>query len=162
MNLTPLPRWVEVWVASGDAIRNTIPLGLHLTDPTTSFVRGGKRITLLPPAKDSVEDETRRSTFWLAYAVERFQAVGNGWATSVDDKSISQTFPALLDNFQRGVRTAVPCHANQSNMCIDRSPPKRTSKDELQGYSDIPSGGSDRFIHPLHQVKYIVIARQEL
>ncbi|KZS96186.1 hypothetical protein SISNIDRAFT_548277 [Sistotremastrum niveocremeum HHB9708] len=104
-------KWVEVWVASGDAIRNTIPLGLHLTDPTTSFVRGGKRITLLPPAKDSVEDETRRSTFWLAYAVERFQAVGNGWATSVDDKSISQTFPALLDNFQRGI--GVPLKGRQ-------------------------------------------------
>lgn len=111
-----LLRWVEVWVASGEALRNTIPLGIHLVDPTTSFVRGGKRIALLPPVKDAVEDEIRRSTFWLAYAVERFNAVGNGWATSVDDKSISQAFPATLENFQRGVRTQPSCVANSNLM----------------------------------------------
>jgi hypothetical protein len=44
-------------------------------------------LILLP--SDTVEDEARRNTFWLLYAMERMGACSNGWALCLDDQDVS-------------------------------------------------------------------------
>ena len=53
-------------------------------------------------ARTVVEDETRRNSFWLAYATERQYGCGNGWALFLDDQDVSQLLPVRGDHFERG------------------------------------------------------------
>jgi len=58
------------------------------------------------PASTVVEDETRRNSFWLAYATERQYGCGNGWALFLDDQDVSQLLPVQGDQFERGILVA--------------------------------------------------------
>jgi hypothetical protein len=49
-----------------------------------------------------IEDETRRNSFWLAYALERQHGCGNGWALSLDNQDVSQLLPVRGDQFLQG------------------------------------------------------------
>ena len=53
-------------------------------------------------ARTVVEDETRRNSFWLAYATERQYGCGNGWALFLDDQDVSQLLPVRGDQFELG------------------------------------------------------------
>jgi hypothetical protein len=67
-------------------------------------------MTIIPPPRTPIEDETRRNTFWLAYAIDRQQGAGSGWALSLDDDDIAQLFPVTMEQFESGVsiNTAFP------------------------------------------------------
>ena len=60
-------------------------------------------MSVIPPPRTPIEDETRRNTFWLAYALERQHGTGSGWALSLDDSDIAQLFPVTMEQFESGV-----------------------------------------------------------
>jgi hypothetical protein len=94
-----------------------VPLGLNMCPPFHSISKAMKPISLLPPARTVVEDETRRNAFWLAYAMERQHGSSNGWALSLDDADISQLLPVRGDQFEQGVCLFVPFTSSFSFTC---------------------------------------------
>lgn len=104
-------RWVDLWIASGTAIRLSIPLGLCgargyddiLWGPNygdTSFPNFKENI--LPPTSDFVELETRKRTFWMAFLTDRTHSCANAWPTALDELDVGQSLPYPLDMFEAG------------------------------------------------------------
>lgn len=58
-------------MTTGAALRAAVPLGLSSSNPFYSITDTLRVPSLLPPAETVIEDEVRRNTFWLAYAVRR-------------------------------------------------------------------------------------------
>lgn len=108
-------------MASAYSMRLTVPLGLNMCPPFHSITKSIKPVSILPPARTVIEDETRRNTFWLAYATERQHGCSNGWALSLDDQDISQLLPVRGDQFEQGVSSF-----SLSNVPADLSPIKGT------------------------------------
>jgi hypothetical protein len=71
--------------------------------PFHSIAKSERPPSILPPARTVIEDETRRNSFWLAYALERQHGLGNGWALSLDNQDVSQLLPVRGDQFLQGV-----------------------------------------------------------
>lgn len=95
---------LQVWLASGEALRYCVPLGLNICDPQVPLTRTRRtRPGIIPPSRTPVEEETRRNTFWLAYAMDRFHASGNEFAMTLDDEDITQVMPCLMQEFTNGV-----------------------------------------------------------
>lgn len=96
-------RWVETFTTIAQAIRAATPLGINVNPsffPISDSLRTPSLI-LLP--NDTVEDEVRRNTFWLLYAMERMGGCSNGWALSLDDQDVSQLLPMSSVNFDLGI-----------------------------------------------------------
>ena len=70
--------------------------------PFHSITKSERPPSILPPARTVIEDETRRNSFWLAYASERQHGCGNGWALSLDNQDVSQLLPVRGDQFIQG------------------------------------------------------------
>lgn len=96
-------RWVELFMTSAHSMRLSVPLGLNICPPFHSITKSVRPVSILPPARTVVEDETRRNAFWLAYAAERQHGCSNGWALSLDDQDISQLLPVRGDQFDQGI-----------------------------------------------------------
>ncbi|KAH9162760.1 hypothetical protein EDB89DRAFT_1860500 [Lactarius sanguifluus] len=96
-------RWVESFTTIGQAIRAAIPLGINVNPPFFPISDSLRTPSLILLPKDSVEDEIRRNTFWLLYAMERMGGCSNGWALSLDDQDVSQLLPMRGVNFDLGV-----------------------------------------------------------
>ena len=94
----------EVSIKHGVAMRYLIPLSLNMCPPFHSISKSLRALSIIPAARSVIEDETRRNTFWLAYATERLYSSGNGWAMSLDDQDVSQLLPVRADQFEQGVR----------------------------------------------------------
>jgi hypothetical protein len=60
-------------------------------------------MSIIPNPLTSVEDETRRNVFWLAYTIDRQYGAGNGWAMSLDDNDIAQLLPLPRAKLDAGV-----------------------------------------------------------
>ncbi|KAK7058877.1 hypothetical protein VNI00_001501 [Paramarasmius palmivorus] len=90
----------ELFSVSAHALRLSVPLSLNICPPFTTITTTA-RAGLLPAARNVVEDETRRNTFWLAYTIERCHGAANGWANSIDDADIFQLLPVRNDQFIR-------------------------------------------------------------
>lgn len=83
-------------------MRLSVPLGLNMCPPFHSITKSERPPSILPPARTVIEDETRRNSFWLAYASERQHGCGNGWALSLDNQDVSQLLPVRGDQFIQG------------------------------------------------------------
>ncbi|PAV22369.1 hypothetical protein PNOK_0232600 [Pyrrhoderma noxium] len=120
-------KWADMFLTTGKAMRYLIPLGLNMCPPFHSISKSLRAPSIIPPARSVVEDETRRNTFWLAYATERLYSSGNGWAMSLDDQDISQLLPVRADQFQQGA--LIHPHdrqwAHSPNMLLNH-PPEQT------------------------------------
>ncbi|KAF7796741.1 hypothetical protein EIP86_007924 [Pleurotus ostreatoroseus] len=95
-------RWTDAFLSAAHAIRCTAPCSLS-TCYTTAAITHYKPPSVLPPAKSVIEDEIRRNTFWIAYAMERQQGTGNAWALSLDDMDVYQLLPLRGDQFDQGI-----------------------------------------------------------
>ncbi|PPQ70774.1 hypothetical protein CVT24_001061 [Panaeolus cyanescens] len=100
-------RWVDlvprkIFMRSAHCMRLSVPLGLNMCPPFHSITKSERPPSILLPARTVIEDETRRNTFWLAYALERQHGSGNGWALSLDDQDVSQLLPLRGDQFLNG------------------------------------------------------------
>ncbi|TFY53256.1 hypothetical protein EVJ58_g9551 [Rhodofomes roseus] len=74
-----------------------------------------------------MEEELRRNTFWLAYALERTMGSGHGWALMLDDQDISQMLPVCGEDFEemRSVATHERQWSHDHDVLI-RHPPRQT------------------------------------
>ncbi|KAI0068330.1 hypothetical protein BV25DRAFT_563442 [Artomyces pyxidatus] len=95
-------RWVEVFMTTAQVLRSALPLGINVSAQFHPISESLRAPSLLPPPEDVVEDEMRRNTFWLAYALERMGGCSNGWAMSLDDQDVSQAMPCKSSNFDLG------------------------------------------------------------
>jgi hypothetical protein len=63
--------------------------------------QGVKRI--LSPAKDWIELEERRRTFWASFYGDRWSSSGTGWPMIIDEKDVGRIYllmEAILTNFR--------------------------------------------------------------
>jgi hypothetical protein len=65
-------------------------LGLHRIDGDKSDVK-----QILPPAKDWLELEERRRTFWCAFYCDRWASAGTGWPMNMNEKDVCT--PSSID-----------------------------------------------------------------
>jgi hypothetical protein len=91
------------------AIRAAIPLGLNVESPFSPLSDAIRTPSLIPPPESVVEEEVRRNTFWLLYAMERMGGCSNGWALSLDDQDVSQLLPMCGFYFELGVCMMLLC-----------------------------------------------------
>ncbi|KAF8807498.1 hypothetical protein BYT27DRAFT_7189569 [Phlegmacium glaucopus] len=98
-----LGRWVDIFLLSAHSLRLSVPLGLNICPPFHSIAKTVRPPSILLPARTVIEDETRRNSFWLAYATERQHGCGNGWALFLDDQDVSQLLPVRGDQFEQGI-----------------------------------------------------------
>ncbi|KAG1885805.1 hypothetical protein F4604DRAFT_1918485 [Suillus subluteus] len=106
-------KWVELFTCSGQSLRVAIPLGLNICPPFRSLHGSSPTMSIIPPPRTPIEDEIRRNTFWLAYAVDRQHGSGTGWALSLDDDDIAQVFPVTMEQFELGI----PVNYNVRQWC---------------------------------------------
>lgn len=95
----------QVFVSSCRALRIGTTLALNICPPFHSISNAVRPFSILPSARTVIEDEIRRNTFWLMYAIERQHGSGNGWPLCLDDEDVSQLLPVRGDLFEQGV-----CH----------------------------------------------------
>jgi hypothetical protein len=77
--------FTRAWMSTGRQVRLCHMLGLHRLDGTGKDIK-----QILPPAKDSIELEERRRTFWAAFYGDRWASSGTGWPMVIDEKSVSE------------------------------------------------------------------------
>ncbi|KAK1232709.1 hypothetical protein PQX77_004185 [Marasmius sp. AFHP31] len=94
-------RYGELFMTTAQALRLSVPLNLNVCPPFHS-ISISSTPEVLPGARTVVDDETRRNTFWLAYAIERCHGSSNGWAQCLDDQDIFQLLPVRQDQFENG------------------------------------------------------------
>lgn len=95
----------QFWQCTGRSVSQLVPLGLN--NPAPFGTLGGIHVQesyILPPARSVIEDEMRRNTFWLAYAIDKMAGIGFTWTFGLDDKDVSQFLPVRGDKFENGVR----------------------------------------------------------
>ncbi|KAG2350468.1 hypothetical protein BDR05DRAFT_954566 [Suillus weaverae] len=105
--------WYYWCHSNGQSLRVAIPLGLNICPPFRSLLGSSPTMSIIPPPRTPIEDETRRNTFWLAYAVDRQHGSGTGWALSLDDDDIAQVFPVTMEQFELGI----PVNYNVRQWC---------------------------------------------
>ncbi|KAI0660380.1 hypothetical protein C8Q70DRAFT_1052957 [Cubamyces menziesii] len=97
-------RWSEACMAFALSLRYAVPCGLNACPPFGSISSSDMSASsVIPPAANVIEDETRRNTFWFAYMMERHFAAINNFAMMLDDEDIAQMLPVRGDLFERGV-----------------------------------------------------------
>ncbi|KAG2061943.1 hypothetical protein BDR06DRAFT_978441 [Suillus hirtellus] len=103
----------SLFTCSGQSLRVAIPLGLNICPPFRSLLGSSPTMSIISPPRTPIEDEIRRNTFWLAYAVDRQHGSGTGWALSLDDDDIAQVFPVTMEQFELGI----PVNYNVRQWC---------------------------------------------
>ncbi|KZT05881.1 uncharacterized protein LAESUDRAFT_726455 [Laetiporus sulphureus 93-53] len=96
-------KWAEAFLNTSHALRYSLPCGLNVCPPFHAIAETLRPPSLLGPAKTVIEDEMRRNTFWIGYAIERTHGTGNGWAMTLDDQDVSQLLPVRRDQFEQGI-----------------------------------------------------------
>ncbi|KAF9787339.1 hypothetical protein BJ322DRAFT_718166 [Thelephora terrestris] len=96
-------RWVEVFIATGRALRSCVPLGISICPPFHSIQHLSRFPSILPLANSALEDELRRNAFYFCYLLDRQQGFANGWAMALDDMDIAQLLPLRGDQFEQGM-----------------------------------------------------------
>ncbi|KAL2828907.1 fungal-specific transcription factor domain-containing protein [Aspergillus cavernicola] len=87
----------RAWISTGVAARISIMLGLNRLDGEGLEVK-----QCLPPARDWVETEERRRTFWMMFNIDRYASIGTGWPTCIDERDIMTNLPASEEAFVNG------------------------------------------------------------
>ncbi|EJT97771.1 hypothetical protein DACRYDRAFT_84104 [Dacryopinax primogenitus] len=105
-------RWVELWIWSGVALRQAVPLGLNVSDEIPTTLNRSGKTALLPSLPDTVEGridmEMRRNTFWAAYLLERYACASATWANSLDEQDISTELPICQADWEQGIKLEYP------------------------------------------------------
>ncbi|KAH8102438.1 hypothetical protein BXZ70DRAFT_782309 [Cristinia sonorae] len=118
--------WVEVYTRVAITLRTAVALGFNLAPQFTSVSPSTRPTSLIPAPTTALEEEMRRNTFWIAYALERLYGTSNGWAMSLDDQDIFQLLP-MSEQLQTGaVRDANDRQLSQSRDLLLLHPSSHT------------------------------------
>ncbi|BGP22550.1 hypothetical protein JCM10295v2_001435 [Rhodotorula toruloides] len=99
--------FTDLWLFGGLATRLCTPLGLNHLEPWDFFhdrcgpsgedwsrrIRFAPRAELLGLPQTLEEHAERATTFWMAFAVDRFASASTDWSTSIDEKDITTPLP---------------------------------------------------------------------
>uniref|UniRef100_A0A0W0EXY3 Xylanolytic transcriptional activator regulatory domain-containing protein n=1 Tax=Moniliophthora roreri TaxID=221103 RepID=A0A0W0EXY3_MONRR len=100
------------------------PNGVPTKPPLLGHIRSES--SMISEAENVLEEEIRRNAFWLAYATEREQGCGNGWALSLDDNDVGQATPLGVCPMSQGMIEARDRQwAHDADLLI-RHPPNET------------------------------------
>jgi hypothetical protein len=88
----------HAWMNCGRAARMAVYFNLTRLDEPHLFCK-----QTLVDAKDWVDQEERRRTFWGAFIMDRFASIGTGWAESLNEDDITTFLPGPDDEYQAGV-----------------------------------------------------------
>lgn len=81
----------RAWMNIGRAARMALMTGLHRQDGLGLDVK-----QCIPPAKDWVEREERRRTFWMAFCCDRYASIGTGWPVMVDERDVRAAVSSVV------------------------------------------------------------------
>ncbi|RMD43668.1 hypothetical protein DV735_g1417, partial [Chaetothyriales sp. CBS 134920] len=87
----------RAWMSTGRSARLALMMGLHRQDSIGLDVK-----QTLRPARDWLEREERKRTFWMAYCQDRYASIGTGWPMEFDERDIRTNLPATDDSFRTG------------------------------------------------------------
>lgn len=89
----------HAWMNCGRAARMCVYFNLMRLDEPHIFCK-----QTLVEAKDWIDYEERRRTFWAAFVLDRFASLGTGWAATFNEDDITTFLPGPDDEYQAGVR----------------------------------------------------------
>jgi hypothetical protein len=88
--------------------RSAVHLGLVVEEETSYSGRAPapslSRMSIIPPAANWQEDESRRRLFWLIFALDRYACVSTGWDFALPDFEIKRRLPCSDERWRRNVR----------------------------------------------------------
>jgi hypothetical protein len=82
-------------MSTGRMARLIQMLGLHRLDIAQSDAK-----QILPPARDCIEQEERRRTFWAAFYGDRWASSGTGWPMIIQESEVCRPLSST-DNADR-------------------------------------------------------------
>ncbi|GAA5837768.1 hypothetical protein JCM9279_006855 [Rhodotorula babjevae] len=102
-------QFTDLWIFAGLATRLCTPLGLNHLDPWDFAngrcgpekedwgvrVRFVERQDLLETPRTVEEHWERATTWWMAFAVDRFASASTDWSTSIDELDITTHLPCI-------------------------------------------------------------------
>ncbi|GAA5890830.1 hypothetical protein JCM8208_003067 [Rhodotorula glutinis] len=102
-------QFTDLWIFAGLATRLCTPLGLNHLDPWDFAngrcgpekedwgvrVRFVERQDLLETPRTVEEHWERATTWWMAFAVDRFASASTDWSTSIDEQDITTHLPCI-------------------------------------------------------------------
>jgi hypothetical protein len=91
--------------------RSAVHLGLAVEEDASSFAAmvgrapapSLSRTSIIPPAANWHEDESRRRLFWLIFCLDRYACVSTGWDFALPDFDIKRRLPCADDLWARNV-----------------------------------------------------------
>jgi hypothetical protein len=94
--------------------RSAVHLGLAVEEDASSFAAmvgrapapSLSRTSIIPPAANWHEDESRRRLFWLIFCLDRYACVSTGWDFALPDFDIKRRLPCADDLWARNVSGA--------------------------------------------------------
>jgi Fungal specific transcription factor domain len=90
----------HAWMNCGRASRMSVYFNLMNLDESHIFCK-----QTLVEAKDWIDHEEHRRTFWAAFMLDRFASLGTGWAATFNEDDITTFLPGPDDEYQAGVPT---------------------------------------------------------
>ncbi|RSH92069.1 hypothetical protein EHS25_008481 [Saitozyma podzolica] len=89
--------------------RSAVHLGLAVEEDASSFAAmvgrapapSLSRTSIIPPAANWHEDESRRRLFWLIFCLDRYACVSTGWDFALPDFDIKRRLPCADDLWAR-------------------------------------------------------------
>ncbi|CZR68297.1 uncharacterized protein PAC_18196 [Phialocephala subalpina] len=91
----------RAWLSTGRCVRLVQMMGLHRIDRPGSDVAN-----ILPLAKDFIELEERRRTFWASYLGDRWASICSGWPMTITESEIFTNLPTSETAFNGGKEEA--------------------------------------------------------
>ncbi|KAI9879284.1 MAG: hypothetical protein M1830_009014 [Pleopsidium flavum] len=86
------------WISAGRAFRLVQLLRLHEVDSPKNKIGQLNAVA----NEDWIATEEKRRTYWVAYCLDRFVSVRNGWPLTLNEEVICTRLPALEADFQSG------------------------------------------------------------
>ncbi|KAL1306801.1 hypothetical protein AAFC00_005459 [Neodothiora populina] len=87
----------RAWSSTGRAARLALMLGLHRVDGAALDVK-----QCLPPAKDWIETEERRRTYWCCFQEDRAASMGTGWPMAFEEADVMTHLPSSDHAYETG------------------------------------------------------------
>lgn len=78
--------FTRAWMSTGKCVRLVHMMGLYRLDGVGLEVK-----QIIPPARDWIELEERRRTFWAAFYGDRWSSAGTGWPMMIEESEVCST-----------------------------------------------------------------------
>ena len=104
------------------------------------------RTSIIPPAADWADDESRRRLFWLIFALDRYACVATGWDFALPDFDIKRRLPCADEIWAHPVSLLAVSDSDDARIGLSHlnSNQSPTSYDPLGSTTSLPSHTSSK------------------